>query len=270
LPVWQQDNPNLTGPAAMDAALLAGESAIVTGGGKGIGRAIAKALAHEGAGLLVTDIAADAGQSVANEIMHTGRQAHFVLADLSDQEAPQRIFEAAIERFAKVSLLIHCANPPHWGRTLVSAPEEDWSRMIAVNVMAACRLGRLVGEHMRTNEIRGRMLFITSLHARTPSLGPAAHYAVAKSGLRTLSRQLAYYYGPFGIRVNSIAPGMIAEDSSPLYEPYARAAALRRIGRPHEIANMAVALLSDRFGSFVTGVDLEVDGGLALSSQLTL
>jgi NAD(P)-dependent dehydrogenase (short-subunit alcohol dehydrogenase family) len=115
-------------------------------------------------------------------------------------------------------------------------------------------------------KIRGRMLFITSLHARTPSLGPAAHYAVAKSGLRTLSRQLAYYYGPSGIRVNSIAPGMIAEDFSPLYEPYARTAALRRIGRPHEIANVAVALLSDRFGSFVTGVDLEVDGGLALSN----
>ena len=138
----------------------------MTGAGNGIGRAIAKALAHEGAGLLVTDIAAEAGQSVANEIRHIGRQAHFVLADLSDQEAPQRIFEAAIERFGKVSLLIHCASPPHWGRTLVSAPEEDWSRMIAVNVMAACRLGRLVGEHMRTNEIRGRMLFITSLHAR--------------------------------------------------------------------------------------------------------
>ena len=64
--------------------------------------------------------------------------------------------------------------------------------------------------------------------------------------------------------MNSIAPGMIAEDSSPLYKPYARTAALRRIGRPHEIANVAVALLSDRFGSFVTGVDLEVDGGLAL------
>jgi NAD(P)-dependent dehydrogenase (short-subunit alcohol dehydrogenase family) len=248
----------------VNAVLLAGESAIVTGAGSGIGRAIAKALAHEGADLLVTDIAAEAGQSVANEIRHIGRQAHFVLADLSDQEAPQRIFEAAIGRFGKVSLLIHCASPPHWGRTLVSAPEEDWSRMIAVNVMAACRLGRLVGEHMRTNEIRGRMLFITSLHARTPSLGPAAHYAVAKSGLRTLSRQLAYYYGPFGIRVNSIAPGMIAEDFSPLYEPYARTAALRRVGRPDEIANVAVALLSDRFGSFVTGVDLEVDGGLAL------
>src|SRR4029079_11978465 len=106
---WPPEQPgaDLTWQPAVNAVLLAGESAIVTGAGSGIGRAIAKALAHEGAGLLVTDIAGEACQAVPNETRHIGRQADCVVADLSDQEAPQRIFEAAIGRFGKVSLLIH-------------------------------------------------------------------------------------------------------------------------------------------------------------------
>ena len=169
-----------------------------------------------------------------------------------------------MQRLGRVSIFVHCASPRHQSETAFTVTDEAVERMLAVNVLAVFRLGRLLGRHMTEQGIRGRMLFITSVHAHTPRTVP--HYSVAKSALAMLTMELARALGPAGIRVNAIAPGYIAASWNS--ESVARTIALRRIGRPDELAQTAVALLSDRFGGYITGTTITVDGGLSLFNWL--
>jgi 3-oxoacyl-[acyl-carrier protein] reductase len=247
--------------------LLFQDTAIVTGAGGAIGRAIAQAMASEGAKIVVTDIDAALGQSTMREIIAGGGIAEFIEADLAEERSAEAVLNFALNKFGRISLFVHCASPNHFGATLARSSEQDWSQMFGVNLFAAFRMGRLIGQHMTDNHVRGRMLLITSLHAE--SIRRVPHYSAAKSGLTMFMRELAVELGPRGIRVNALAPGMIAPDMLPEHEPFAEAAALRRIGAPAECANMAVAILSERFGSFVTGSVITVDGGLSLFNWMT-
>jgi len=242
--------------------LLLNDTAVVTGAGSPIGRAIAQAIAREGGTLLLTDIDTAAGQLTHEAISEQGGHAFFLAADLAEAEAAQLVFDCALAKLGKISIFVHCANPNHFGAGLLTVTEEAWARMLSVNVLAASRLSRMIGQHMREHAVNGRMLFVTSLHAQTPSLVP--HYSTAKAGLKMLMKELAVVLGPLGIRVNAIAPGMIASKKLPIHEPFARAAAMRRIGAPEEIANTSVAVLSERYGSFVAGTTITVDGGISL------
>ena len=247
--------------------LLFQDTAIVTGAGGAIGRAMAQAMAVEGAKIVVTDIDAALGQSTKREINASGGTAEFIAADLAEERSAEAVLNFALSQFGRISLFVHCASPNHSGATLARSTEQDWTRMFGVNLFAAFRLGRLIGQHMTDNRVPGRMLLITSLHAE--SIRKVPHYSAAKSALTMFMRELAADLGPRGIRVNALAPGMIAPDRLPVHEPFAEAAALRRIGTPAECANMAVAILSERFGSFVTGSVVTVDGGLSLFNWMS-
>jgi 3-oxoacyl-[acyl-carrier protein] reductase len=251
----------------MDTKLLAGDTAIVTGAAGDIGRAIAEALAREGAHVLLTDIAAEKGLAATAVLVQTGAQCAFIAADLTDPEAPKQILDEALRRFGRISILVHCASPNHQAEAVLAVPEEEWERMLAVNVRATYRLGRLIGQHMRDEGIKGRMLFITSLHAETPRTVP--HYSVAKAGMAMLMKEMARALAPHGIRVNAIAPGVIsAKKWFAGAEAYTRAIAMGRMGKPEEVGGMAVALLADSFGGYVNGTTVIVDGGLSLYNWL--
>ena len=239
--------------------LLDGDTALVTGAASGIGRGIARAIAAEGARLVVSDLPGEAGEALARE---TG--ATFIPADLSDRTAATRLFQAAQAALGPISILVHSACPKrHEDQTVLAVTEAQWDEMIDVGLRSGFVLGQAAAAHMVERAIPGRMLFITSLHAHTPRNLP--HYSAGKAGQTMLVRELARALGPHGIRVNAIAPGAVLGGGFQGDEAALGAAIpMGRTGRPEDVAGMALALLSDRFSRYVTGTTVDVDGGLAL------
>ena len=249
----------------MNPDLFAGEAALVTGAARGIGAAIARALAEEGARVFLTDIEGEAVEAVGQALAKSGSQVEVFPADLRDPAAADKIIDSAIERLGPMSIMVHAASPAFSGSAL-ELSDGVWNDMLAVNLQAGYRVARRLGEVMSAHGIKGRMLFVTSLHTQTPRGNPA--YSAAKAGMTMMMKEFAKVLGPRGIRVNAIAPGLIAPNWYPQAEPFVQATPLKRIGSPDEIAGMAVALLADRFSSFVTGTIVTVDGGLSLHNWL--
>jgi 3-oxoacyl-[acyl-carrier protein] reductase len=263
---WPQMHLHQKELSAVEAQLLKGDSAIVTGAGVGIGQAIAEALAREGATVLLTDINNEACQTAALKLRNEGHEAIHFAADLSDPDAPARVFDAALKNFGRVSILVHCASPYHQEESVSNLAEGAWESMFNVNVKAGFRLAHLSANHMKKEGIRGRMVFITSLHAETPRGVP--HYSVAKAGVTILVKELAKAYGPHGMRVNAIAPGIVAANWFASADALAKSIPMRRLGRPEEVAGTAVALLVDRFSGYINGTTVVVDGGLSLHNWI--
>jgi NAD(P)-dependent dehydrogenase (short-subunit alcohol dehydrogenase family) len=239
--------------------LLEGDTALVTGAASGIGRGIAQALAREGVRLVLSDIAAEPGQALAREL-----DAGFVAADLSEPAAAGKLFDAAEQALGSMSLFVHCAAPKRReSETALAVTEAQWDAMVNVGLRSGFVLGQAAGAHMTARGIKGRMLFLTSLHAETPRNLP--HYSATKAGQTMLVKELARALGPHGIRVNAIAPGAIPGGGFEAdTAAFNKMIPLGRTGTPADIADMAVALLCDRFSRYVTGTTVVVDGGLAL------
>ncbi len=230
----------------MGGKLLQGDSALVTGAGGGIGRGIAAALEAEGARVFAADLP------------------H---ADLSRPGEPARLAAEAIELLGRVSIFVHAASPRrHEDQKTLQVSEAQWREMLAVNLDAAFVISQALGRHMVENQIKGRMLVVTSLHAWSPRNLP--HYSAAKAGQTMLVKELARALGPHGIRVNAIAPGAIPGGGFAAPAALAEKIALKRFGTPAEVAAMAVAVLSERFGAYVTGTTIDVDGGIALHNWI--
>jgi len=220
---------------------------------------MARALHAEGAQLAVVDIDAERGGNVASEVGAT-----FIQADLSTEAGARVAFEEATKALGTISIFVHSASPPRReSQTVLAVTGTEWDAMVNTNLRSGFILGQAIAKHMIAEKVRGKMLFVTSLHANSPRNLP--HYSAAKAGETMLVKEFARALGPHGIRVNAIAPGAIpgggfAADVSALESMIA----LGRTGTPEDIASMAVALLSDRFSGYVTGTTVVVDGGLAL------
>jgi 3-oxoacyl-[acyl-carrier protein] reductase len=239
--------------------LLAGDTALITGAASGIGRGVAKALAAEGVQLVLTDIAEEAGAALAREL-----DATFIAADLSEAAAARTLFEAAVKARGSISIFVHSASPRRLeSETALALTEAEWDSMISVGLRAGFLLGQAAGAHMKARNVKGRILFITSLHAYTPRNLP--HYSATKAGQTMVVKELARALGADGIRVNAIAPGAIPGGGFDAgIASFAKMIPLGRTGTPEDIADMAVALLCDRFSRYVTGATVVVDGGLSL------
>jgi NAD(P)-dependent dehydrogenase (short-subunit alcohol dehydrogenase family) len=159
---------------------------------------------------------------------------------------------------------VHSAAPPRReAQSALSVTAEQWDSMLTITLRSGFLLGQAIGVHMRDAGLRGRMIYVTSLHAESPRNLP--HYSAAKAGQTMLVKELARALGPHGIRVNAIAPGAIPGGGFAANVPALEAkVAMGRLGTPEDIAGMAVALLVDRFSGYVTGTTVVVDGGLAL------
>jgi NAD(P)-dependent dehydrogenase (short-subunit alcohol dehydrogenase family) len=251
--------------------LLANEAALITGAASGIGRAISMALAHEGAKVVLTDIDPVRGEALASELQRNGHEARFIQADLGGAAGAAGLLARLRQIGEAVSLFVHSASPRRKESDhLLSVDDATWQEMLEVNLHAGFTLSRELAKDMIARGIKGRMLFITSLHAHTPRNLP--HYSASKAGQTMLVKELARALGPHGIRVNAIAPGAIPGGGFDVAGSGAQrliaCTSLGRLGKPEEIAGMALALLSDRFSSYVTGTTVVVDGGISLHNWI--
>lgn len=226
--------------------LLQNDTALVTGAAGGIGRAIAQAIEAEGARVMRADVAE---------------------ADLSRPGEALRLAEAAIAALGSVSIFVHAASPRREeAQTALAVTEAEWREMLEVNLNSGFLLAQALGRHMRERGIRGRMLFVTSLHAHSPRNLP--HYSAAKAGQTMVVKELARALGPCGIRVNAIVPGAVPGAGFRGSPDLVKKIPLGRLGRPEDIAPMAVAILSEKYGAYMTGASVVVDGGIALYNWL--
>jgi NAD(P)-dependent dehydrogenase (short-subunit alcohol dehydrogenase family) len=225
--------------------LLQNDTALVTGAARGIGQAIARAIEEEGGKVLAVD----------REF------------DLSLPGNSKKLVEHAIQTLKTVSIFVHAASPPRKEtQTATKVTEREWREMLEVQLNSGFLIAQALGNHMRERKIRGRMLFVTSLHADSPRNLP--HYSASKAGQTMVMKELARALGPSGIRVNAIAPGAIPGAGFKGSPELVDKIALKRVGTPADIAPMAVAILSEKYGAYMSGATVVVDGGLALYNWL--
>lgn len=255
----------------MSGRLLEGDTALVTGAASGIGRGIAQALAREGARVVLTDNDAGRGEPIAAALKTEGHDARFIAADLATAEGPATLLQRTLDALGSISILVHSASPRRLeADTIFAVSDATWHGMLTVNLHAGFALARGAAREMIARKTKGRMLFLTSLHAESPRNLP--HYSASKAGQTLLMKELARALGPHGIRVNAIAPGAIPgggfDANATGVERLTRCTSLGRLGTPEDVAGMAVALLADRFSAYVTGTTVVVDGGIALHNWI--
>lgn len=247
---------------------LAGQVAIVTGTSRGIGCGIARVLARQEMKLLLTARSEQAGQAFADELAEQGTEARFVSADVSSAEGAQSVFDAAIEQFGRVDLLVNNAAYTR-SKAFLELDAEAFAASCLDNIRMTYHLSYAVAHH-QADAGGGSIVHISSvggLRAHRELAG----YDASKGATDALTRSMAVDLAPAGIRVNAIAPGATRRrPTPPRLEPfYAEAGShipLGRAGEPEEIG-WAVAFLASRAAAYITGQVLYVDGGL--TSQLT-
>ncbi len=241
-----------------DTKLLEGERALVTGCAGGIGRGIAKALKGDGAVVLGSDINAPPAEDGID----------FLAADLARSDGWHGLLDGALKKLGSISLFVHAASPRRLETdTPLTVSEDTWDAMTGVNLRSGFFLAREIGRHMKEHKIKGRILLVTSMHRETARTLP--HYSASKAGMTMVMKELARSLAPDGIRVNAIAPGAIPGGGfARNMDELVAQIPLARAGTPDDVAQMAVAVLSERFGRYVVGTTVEVDGGLGLISWI--
>ena len=245
---------------------LKDKAAVITGSSRGIGRAIALKLAGLGAKVVVNyRTNAEAAQEVVEAIQAQGGQAIAVQADVGDAEDAKRLFKAAQTTYGGLDILVNNAGTTR-DTLLARMSEEDWNLVINTNLKGAFNCTKAAIRPMMKQRY-GRIVNITSVAGLTGNPGQA-NYSAAKAGLVGFTKALAKEVGSRNITVNAVAPGYIPTDltaSLPqeLVEKAIEMTPLGRAGMPEDIAN-AVAFLVSEEASFITGVVLRVDGGLAM------
>ena len=243
---------------------LGGKVAIVTGGSRGIGSAIAGWLAEHGAAVVVSGRDADRLQSAVKELEQRGGAVLGVAADAAKREDADRLVEAARERFGRVDVLVNNAGITRDG-LLVRMKDDDWDRVMEVNLRGAFLMTRAVSKAMVRQKSGGRIINITSAAGAMGNAGQV-NYSAAKAGLIGLTKASARELAHWSILVNAVAPGLIDTDMAAAIPPEAREALLaqvplKRIGTGREVAEM-VGFLAGDGAAYVTGQVFHVNGGL--------
>jgi NAD(P)-dependent dehydrogenase (short-subunit alcohol dehydrogenase family) len=244
---------------------LDGKTAIITGAASGMGREEALLFVLEGARVVATDINEDGVKAVADEIVKRGGKAIALAHDVSSEEQWQRVVEACLNTYGKIDVLVNNAGVSS-ETTVLSATVEQWNKVMAINVTSVFLGMKHVIPHMQAAG-GGSIINISSIAGLSGCCG-AGPYTASKGAVRMLTKAAAVDYGKDGIRVNSIHPGYIETPMSskfiqhePTLQYFLSQTPMGRVGQPSEVAKAALFLASDA-SSYVTGVELAVDGGV--------
>ena len=242
---------------------LDGKTALVTGGGRGIGRGIALELAREGADVAINyRRSAEAAEKTAAEIRALGRRAVLVPGDVSDVQAVDRLVGDAVAALGGLDVAVANSGVASRVAAVADTDPAEWRRVLATDLDGAFFTARAVVPHVVAR--RGTVIFISSIGADMAAVG-GAPYHVAKAGVNTLTKVLAKELAPAGVRVNCIAPGLVRSDMGEKLIKFhgdvvLQSIPLGRAGEPEEIGRAAVFLASSD-AAWITGKILRIDGG---------
>ncbi len=245
---------------------MEGLVAIVTGSGKGLGKAIAEAFFREGARVALWDVDLASVKQMRDRLDPSGKQAIAVQVDITIEAEVDRAVSETVERFGRLDVLVNNAGISRH-RKIEELTVEMFESVMKVNVTGTFICCRAVAPIMKQQK-RGKIVNISSLGGRTGRPGVAVNYAASKAAVIGLTQTLARELGPSGIRVNAIAPGPILTEQTKQYvpEPFASwnvGRAILKDGLPEDVAGAAVYLASSR-SDWVTGVTLDVNGGILI------
>jgi len=247
---------------------LQNKIAVVTGAATGIGHAIAAALAHAGAAVVVDYVGdAQAADDLVSALRTVGSRALAVAADVSDGDQVEMLFASAVREFGRVDILVNNAGIEH-EYAFVDTPRSYWEKVVSINLTGPFLCSQAAARHMIAQGGGGRIINISSVHEDV-AMPTNAPYCATKGGVRMLMRTIAVELAPHQITVNNIAPGAIDTPmDAPLKANPEKMAALRgeiplgRMGKPEEVAGLCVFLASDA-ASYMTGGTFLIDGGMS-------
>lgn len=245
---------------------VAGQNVLVTGGSRGIGRAIAEGFSKRGANVLICSRSQESVDTALQEMAESGLKVQGLACDVSDESQISATAEAAIARLGHLDTLINVAGVNRRKRAETVTPD-DYDFIMNTNLRGAFMMSQAVGRHMIDRK-SGVQINVESLNTWMPLKG-VLPYAMSKFGMQGMTRGLALEWGRHGIRVNSLAPGFILTDltrklwSDPAMQTWNESnAPLGRLGEPEDMVGTALFLAS-RASSFMTGQTLYVDGGFS-------
>jgi len=245
---------------------LEGRTALVTGASRGIGRAVAIALANEGASVVVNYVKSDAkARDVVRDIISAGGEATAIKADVSDIAEVKKMRASIVKKYGEVEILVNNAGI-HQHLKSWELGIADWERVIGTNLTSIFNTANVFAPAMKKAKW-GRVVNVASVIAYLGT-DHEVHYAASKGGAVSATKALALELAPYGVRVNAVAPGYIDTDMTKFSSEkerkfYLAKVPMGRLGEPSEIAD-AVAFLCSEKASYITGSVLHVNGGLAL------
>jgi 3-oxoacyl-[acyl-carrier protein] reductase len=246
--------------------MLTGKVAVVTGAGKGIGRAIALKFAQHGASIVINyRSSAKEAEEVIQEIRKNGGKAEMVQGDVSSFEDADKVIKFAVLSFGRLDILVNNAGITK-DTLLLRMKEEDFGKVIDVNLKGVFNCTKHASAVMLKQK-SGRIINISSVVGLMGNAGQA-NYAAAKAGILGFTKSIAKELGTRGITVNAIAPGFITTDMTEVLpdkvkEKLIENVPLKRLGSPEDVANLAAFLASDN-ASYITGQVINVDGGMVM------
>lgn len=244
---------------------LSGRSALVTGGGRGLGKEMARLLAKAGAEIAICSRTESQINQTARELVdETGSRVEPLVADVGDRATAEKLAREAIARLGKIDILISNAG---WNipQSVEVIRDEDWDALVELNVTSSMVLSRALAPGMKERRW-GRIIYISSVMALA-STGDRVAYSTTKAALHGMVKANALQLGPFGVTVNCLAPGPFATEmpmtilSEQQKQSFAARTAVGRWGQPAELAPVALLVASDA-GSYITGTVTVVDGGV--------
>jgi 3-oxoacyl-[acyl-carrier protein] reductase len=244
---------------------LEGKVAVVTGAGRGIGQAIALALAQAGADVACVSRTEKNSQETADRVSALGRKAKAYAVDVADSGGVERTAQAILEEFGKVDILVNNAGINKDG-LIMRMPDDDWDAVLNVNLKGAFFWTKALSRHF-IKQRGGKIINISSVIGLIGNAGQA-NYAASKAGLIGFTKSIAREFASRNIHCNAITPGFIETDMTGALNEEQRAAILKqvplsRFGKPENISDLAVFLASNR-ADYITGQVLTVDGGMVM------